>query len=128
MTNRAPQPLRQCQPYGAVRPSDGEVILDVGDAALTRIVELIDRRPHLLATLADAANHRRLSRHAALMELLADPDIRQATTVHLSVEDAVELATEIIAAATPAPSPGRARAVGGRAHDETTDQERKAAR
>lgn len=129
MTNRAAQAPEQRQPYGAVRPGPDGVILDVVDAALTRLVELLDRRPFLIAELYDAANARGQDRRRRITALLADAHVRAACTVHLSVEDAVELAAEIIDAATPEPSPGRARgAVGGRAHDKTTDHTRKAPR
>lgn len=131
MTNQAAQPpqrMRQCQPYGTVSPGVDEVILDVVTQAVTRLVELLERRPSLFGELGDASSPGR-PRRGALAALLADPDVRAACTVHLSVEDAVELATEIIDAATPEPSPGRARsAVSGSTHDKTTDHTRKATR
>jgi hypothetical protein len=69
------------------------------------------------------------SRHRAIIALRDDRSIRDACTVHLSVEDAVQLATEIIAAATPNHSPGLARiSVGGRGKNETTDHVGKDAR
>jgi hypothetical protein len=130
MTNRSPQPSATCQPYGMVRAGSGEVVVDVADAAVTRLLELLERRPSLFGPLGRASGHGgSRGRHAAIVELLADPDVRGACTVHLSVEDAVQLATEIIAAATPNHSPGLARiSVGGRGKNETTDHVGKDAR
>lgn len=105
------------------------MLLDVVDAALTRLVELLERRPQLLGSLASASHSAsnvtsRAGRYRldALLELRADPHVRDACTVHLSLEDAVQLATEIIAAASPDHSPGRSRvSVSGRGKNETTD-------
>lgn len=123
MTNRSSPPPPPAPLHGTVRPDDGEILVDVTDAALTRLVELIRWHPGLLGALARASGHSGPARLGVVLDLRADPDVRAACTVRLSREDAAELAAElaaaIIAAATspvgaatdretdPLPSPGR---------------------
>lgn len=101
--------------YGVVRADAGTVVIDTADAALARLVEILDRRPSLLASLADASYHAGTYRPSALASLRADPDVRAAFSMRLDVDDATRLATAIITAASTPGSPGPAavRAVGG---------------
>lgn len=91
-------------PYGVARHDPDGVVIDVTDAAITRLVELLNRRPSILADLADAASGRH--RHDALAALLHDPAVREAATCRLSVADAVDLAASVIAAAAPVAAVG----------------------
>lgn len=99
--------------YGVVRALDGDVVIDTADAALARLVELLTRRPHLLGTLADASNPDSSHRRAAVAELREDLDVHASCVVRLGVPDAVQLAAQIITAASPDNPNGAGRVGGG---------------
>jgi hypothetical protein len=99
-----PNPL-----YGVARPDRGDVVIDVTDAAITRLIELLLRCPWIVAALSDVTTPPGRRRHAALAALREDPDVRAACAVRLTIPDAVELAAAIIAAASPDYSPADAR-------------------
>jgi hypothetical protein len=93
--------------YGVARPDRGDVVIDVSDAAISRLVELLLRRPSLLGTLGDACAPTGRRRHLAIAALRADRDVRATCTVRLEVGVAVDLAASIIAAAAPDVAPSR---------------------
>jgi hypothetical protein len=97
--------------YGVAPSPGGGVDLDVTDAALTRLVDLLDTHPHVFARLAVATDPqaRGARRQVAVAALRADRNLRAACLVHLDVDDAVALATDLITAASTTPPRPRRR-------------------
>lgn len=120
MTDQPPQPPPI---YGMARPEDGAVVLDVTDAALARLVDLLARRPTLMRALVDATRPVYPDAVDARRALRDDPDVRAACTIRLEVPDAVDLAASLIACASPTTPSLRPR-VGARAERGTTTQGR----
>jgi hypothetical protein len=84
----------------------GHVLIDVTDAAVTRLVRLLADRPSLTWTLDRAAGRGPAEgpavaalRRAAVAELAADRDVRAVCTARLSRAAATDLAAALIGAA-----------------------------